>query len=178
MATTSRLAIGSPYHNSHLCAMRAFGPAPRSSKGFDLSMKRAARQNLGSPIRVMSSHSGDRSIMLGKPRPLLLLSLRCCSESIATPIPIDTTIPSKEATCSANAVQLAHALLTSSLCRLMTSQPCAVLRIRCHEDDPLALHARLRIQTCRSQSVAIPDIWQNEATESIHGDSGAEARSQ
>ena len=34
------------------------------------------------------------------------------------------------------------------------------------------------IQTCRPDSAAIPDTWQDKAAESVHEDSSAEARSQ
>lgn len=106
MAITSRLAIGSPYHNSHSCAMRTFGRAPWPSKGFALSMKRMARQSLDSLIQVTSSHSGGRFGMLGEPVPLLLLKLQYNT------LPIHATVVSRKARRSTNSEQLAHTMLT------------------------------------------------------------------
>jgi hypothetical protein len=75
------------------------------------------------------------------------------------------------------AAQLANSLLTSSpvwLTQFTKLQPCALLRIRCHEDDPLASPCRLRIQTRTPNSV--PDVWHDKAAESVHDDPSAEAR--
>ena len=57
-------------------------------------------------------------------------------------------------------------------------QSCALLCIRRHEDDPLASHRRLRIQTCRPDNAAILNTWQDKAAESIHDDFSAKACSQ
>lgn len=57
-------------------------------------------------------------------------------------------------------------------------QPCALLRICCHEDDSLASHHRLRFQTCRPDRTTIRDILQDEAAESVHDNSSAKARGQ
>lgn len=100
-AIASQLVIGSPYHNSLSCAMRASGRTHWPSKGFASSMKRMARQSLASLIRVTSSHSGDQFAMLGESGPFLLLRLR-----IAPPDPSHRL--SRKARCSANATQLAH----------------------------------------------------------------------
>ena len=99
MAITSRLAIGSPYHNSRSCAMRASGRAPWRSRGFASWTKRRERQSLDSLIRVTSSHSGGRLGMLGMLIPLLLLE------------PCHKTLP---AYAPISAEPLAHTLLFSS----------------------------------------------------------------
>lgn len=60
----------------------------------------------------------------------------------------------------------------------MNIQSRALLRIRYHEDDPFASHRRLRVQTRRPDSAAIPHIWQDKASEPVNDDLSAEARSQ
>ena len=139
-AIASQLVIGSPYHNSLSCAMRASGRTPWPSKGFASSMKRMAGQSLASLTQVTSFRSGDQFAMLGRPTPFLLLRFL-----VKPPNPSHKL--SRQARCSANAAQLAHvagAHLIPVLANENTSlQSCALLCIRRHENDSLTSHTRL-----------------------------------
>lgn len=60
----------------------------------------------------------------------------------------------------------------------MNLQPCALLCVNRYENDSLASHRRLRLQACKSDSAAVPDVGQDQVAQSVHDDISTEARSQ